>query len=171
MSISRSSRDAKEVRPMAILTEEMKQAVPAIRLSFIATVSPDGRPNLSARGSLCVWDGDHLAFADIASPGTTRNLENNPYVEINMVDQIGRRGFRFKGIATIERAGEIFDFVVGDIHAREGPNIPVRAVIKVRVTEARALLSPAYTLNKGITEAEVRSVWMARYGYRRADGA
>jgi predicted pyridoxine 5'-phosphate oxidase superfamily flavin-nucleotide-binding protein len=154
---------------MGILTEEMKQAISAIRLGFVATVSPDGRPNLSARGSLCVWDDDHLAFADIASPHTTKNLETNPYVEINTVDQIGRRGFRFKGTAIIERAGEVFDFVVSDIHAREGPNVPVRAVIKVRVTEARALLSPAYTLNKGITEAEVRSVWMARYGYRRVD--
>jgi len=154
---------------MGILTEEMKQAIPAIRLGFVATVSPDGRPNLSARGSLCVWDDDHLAFADIASPHTTKNLETNPYVEINTVDQIGRRGFRFKGTATIERAGSVFDFVVNDIRAREGPNVPVRAVIKVRVTEARALLSPVYTLNKGITEAEVRSVWMGRYGYRRAD--
>jgi uncharacterized protein len=156
---------------MGILTDEMKRAVPAIRLSFIATVSPDGRPNLSARGSLCVWDDDHLAFADIASPRTTKNLADNPYVEINTVDQIGRRGFRFKGVATIERSGEVFNFVADDIHAREGPNVPVRAVVKVRVTEARALLSPVYTLNKGITEAEVRSVWMARYGYRRVDPA
>jgi hypothetical protein len=28
---------------MGILTEEMKRAVPAIRLCFVATVSPDGK--------------------------------------------------------------------------------------------------------------------------------
>jgi hypothetical protein len=38
---------------MGILTPEMKEAVPRIRLSFVATVSPDGKPNLSAKGSLC----------------------------------------------------------------------------------------------------------------------
>ena len=51
---------------MGILTDDMKNAIPAIRLCFVATVSPDGKPNLSAKGSLCVWDDDHLLFADIA---------------------------------------------------------------------------------------------------------
>lgn len=41
---------------MGILTEEMKRAVPAIRLCFVATVTSDGKPNVSAKGSLCVWD-------------------------------------------------------------------------------------------------------------------
>lgn len=156
---------------MGILTQEMKDAVPRIRLCFVATVSPDGKPNLSAKGSLCVWDDDHLLFADIASPQTMRNLETNPHVEINTVDQIGRRGFRFKGIAEILRAGETFDFLANDIHTREGPDVPVYAAVKVRVVEARPLVSPAYFLKKGITEAEVRTVWMARYGYRLADEA
>jgi len=156
---------------MGILTDEMIKAIPAIRLCFVATVSPDGKPNLSAKGSLCVWDDDHLLFADIASPQTMNNIASNPYVEINTVDQIGRRGFRFKGVAEILREGEVFEFLVNDIHAREGTSVPVRAAVKVRVLEARQLLSPAYFLTKGITEAQVRSVWMARYGYRPVDEA
>ena len=151
---------------MGILTPQMKEAVPRIRLAFVATVSPDGRPNLSAKGSLCVWDDDHLLFADIASPQTMKNLASNPHVEINTVDQIGRRGFRFKGLAEVLREGEIFDFLVNDVHTREGPDVPVRAVVQVRVLEARPLLSPAYFIKRGITETEVREVWMARYGYR-----
>jgi hypothetical protein len=97
-----------------------------------------------------------------------KNLESNPYVEINTVDQIGRRGFRFKGTAEILREGEIFAFLANDIHTREGSDVPVRAAVKVRVLETRPLLSPVYFLKKGITEAEVRAVWMARYGYRPA---
>jgi predicted pyridoxine 5'-phosphate oxidase superfamily flavin-nucleotide-binding protein len=93
---------------MGILTSEMKEAVPLIRLAFVATVSPDGKPNLSAEGSLCVWDDDHLLFPDIASPQTMKNLESNPHVEINTVDQIGRRGFRFKGVAEVYPEGEVF---------------------------------------------------------------
>jgi hypothetical protein len=31
---------------MGILTEDMKNAIPAIRLCFVATVSPEGKPNL-----------------------------------------------------------------------------------------------------------------------------
>lgn len=151
---------------MGILTLEMKEAVPRIRLAFVATVSPDGRPNLSAKGSLGVWDDDHLLFADIASPQTMSNLASNPHVEINIVDQIGRRGFRFKGVAEVLREGAIFDSLANDIHTREGPDVPVRAVVKVRVLEARPLLSPVYLIKRGVTETEVRAVWMARYGYR-----
>ncbi len=152
---------------MGILTEAMKRAVLDIQLCFVATVSPDGTPNLSAKGSLCVWDDDHLAFADIASPQTMTNIAANPHVEINTVDQIGRRGFRFKGIAEIFRDGEVLAFVRNTIRTRERSDVPIHAAVKVRVTQARPLLSPAYTLNPGITESEVSAVWMDRYGYRR----
>jgi hypothetical protein len=68
----------------------------------------------------------------------------------------------------ILREGEILAFLANDIHTRVGSDVPVRAAVKVRILEARPLLSPAYYLKKGITEAEVRAVWMARYGYRLA---
>jgi len=154
---------------MGILTDDMQRVVEEQRLGFVATVCADGTPNLSPKGTTAVWDDDHLVFADIASPQTLRNLAANPAVEINVVDQIGRRGFRFKGEAEILRDGEIFEFIKNDIRSREGPKVPVSAVVKVRVRQARPLLSPAYTLNPGITEAEVRTVWMARYGYRPAE--
>jgi predicted pyridoxine 5'-phosphate oxidase superfamily flavin-nucleotide-binding protein len=46
-------------------------------LGFVATVTPDGRPNLSPKGTTTVWDEHHLMFADIASPGTVENLASN----------------------------------------------------------------------------------------------
>jgi predicted pyridoxine 5'-phosphate oxidase superfamily flavin-nucleotide-binding protein len=62
---------------VAILTEEMKQFVREQRLGFIATVCPDNTPNLSPKGTLTVWDNEHLVFADIRSPGTIGNLRLN----------------------------------------------------------------------------------------------
>jgi predicted pyridoxine 5'-phosphate oxidase superfamily flavin-nucleotide-binding protein len=144
---------------MGILTTEMKAAVADIKLCFVATCSPDGSPNVSPKGSLTVWDDDHLAFADIASPQTVKNLKQNPRLEINAVDQISRRGFRFKGTADIlEAANEIWE--------REGKDVPIRAVVKVRVTVANEVISPAYWLKKGITVEEVRRLWAARFGYQ-----
>jgi len=37
------------------------------RLGFVATVCPDGTPNLSPKGTTAVWDDDHIVFADIRS--------------------------------------------------------------------------------------------------------
>ena len=34
----------------------MKEIVERLRLRYVATVTPDGKPNLSPKGSLKVWD-------------------------------------------------------------------------------------------------------------------
>jgi hypothetical protein len=151
---------------MGILTAEMKAAVGDIRLCFVATASVDGMPNVSPKGSLTVWDDDHLAFANIASPRTMKNLRENPKLEINTIDQISRRGFRFRGIGEIFESGNVFDHVANDVWQREGRNVPIHAIVKVRVLEAHEVLSPAYWLSKGVTVEEIRQVWAGRYGYR-----
>src|SRR6516162_5980465 len=71
---------------MAKLTADMKRVVMEQRLAFVATVCPDGTPNLSPKGTIAVWDDNHLVFADIRSPRTVANLRNNPAVEVNVVD-------------------------------------------------------------------------------------
>jgi len=58
----------------AKLTADMKRVVVEQRLAFVATFCPDGTPNLSPKGTISVWDDDHLVFADIRSPGTITNL-------------------------------------------------------------------------------------------------
>jgi hypothetical protein len=71
--------------------------------------TPYNKPNLSSKGSLKVLDDNHLLFADIASPNTTRNLRHNPAIEINIVDPLIRRGFCFKGVTLIRLSPMILD--------------------------------------------------------------
>ena len=52
----------------------MKELVERQRLGFVATVCPDGTPNLSPKGTVSVLDDEHLIFADIRSPGTALPL-------------------------------------------------------------------------------------------------
>ncbi|SIO64354.1 hypothetical protein SAMN05443247_10329 [Bradyrhizobium erythrophlei] len=144
----------------------MKAAVDDIGLCFVATASSDGMPNVSPKGSLTVWDGDHLAFANIASPRTMKNIKENLKLEINTIDQICRRGFRFKETGEIFERGDVFDHVANDIWNREGRDVPIHAIVKVRVLEAQEVLSPAYWLRKGVTVEEVRQVWAGRFGYK-----
>jgi uncharacterized protein len=107
-----------------------------------------------------------LAFANIASPRTMKNIKENPKLEINTIDQISRRGFRFKGTGEIFERGDVFDHVANDIWNREGRDVPIHAIVKVRVLEAQEVLSPAYWLKKGGTVEEVRQVWAGRFGYK-----
>jgi predicted pyridoxine 5'-phosphate oxidase superfamily flavin-nucleotide-binding protein len=156
---------------MALLTEDMKRMVSHLRLCYVATVTPDGKPNLSPKGSLRVIDDDHLAFADIMSPATIRNLRSNPYIEVNMVDPFLRRGYRFKGVAEIVTDGETFDLVANELWEREGRQYPVNAVVHITVQTALPVRSPAYVFNKGVEEENVRKIWLERYGVAELDRA
>jgi len=146
-----------------MLTQEMKDLIALQRLAYVATVSPDGTPNLSPKGTLTVWDDQHLLFADIRSPQTRRNLQHNPAVEVNVVDPLRRKGFRFKGTATVYADGEPFAAFVAFFRQR-GVVIPIRAVVCVRVERALPVTSPAYDL--GASEAEVRERWRRYWAER-----
>lgn len=151
---------------MGILTAPMQQALTEQRLIFVATVCPDGTPNLSPKGTVMVWDDDHLLFTDLASPGTMRNLEQNPAIEINTLDVFARKGYRFKGVAAIHRGDDVFDEIVdrmrnGTVTLQRLADA-VRAVALIRVEQALPLESPAYW--SGISEAETRRDWESYWG-------
>src|SRR5437868_11160508 len=97
---------------MGLITDDMKRVVREQALGFVATVCPDGTPNLSPKGTTVVWDDEHLAFLHICSPGTVTNLAANPAVEINVVDPIVRKGYRFKGTAEVLVEGPRHDEVL-----------------------------------------------------------
>jgi uncharacterized protein len=146
---------------VGILTEEMKHAV-ATQLGFVATVCPDGTANLSPKGTTAVWDDDHLVFAHIHSWGTVANLRSNPSIEVNVVDQLIRKGYRFKGTADVHTDGDVFEHGVRFYEARGMAMAPerVRAIVIIRVAQALAVISPVYDL--GASEDQLRQQWLAR---------
>jgi predicted pyridoxine 5'-phosphate oxidase superfamily flavin-nucleotide-binding protein len=148
---------------MGMLTEEMKRVVRQQRLGFVATVCPDGTPNLSPKGTITVWDDDHLVFAHLYSPNTVENLRHNPAIEINVVDVVTRKGFRFKGTGQVLTEGPQFEQIMG-IYRGETGRVPLRdanqrvqAVVLVKVERALPLVSPAY--DDGTSEEDVVTIW------------
>src|SRR5262249_53344347 len=106
-----TGRAAGKESSVGILNEDMKRVVREQRLAFVATVCEDNTPNLSPKGTIAVWDDDHLVFANIRSPQTIANLRRNAAVEVNVVDPFARKGFRFKGTATVLESGARYDEV------------------------------------------------------------
>ncbi len=115
-----------------ILSEDMKRVVNEQRLGYIAPVCPDGSPNLSPKGTTAVWDDEHLIFADICSPGTISNLQSHPLVEINVVDPIMRKGYRFKGTATILSEGSQYDEAIR-FYRERGTKSPIQHIVLVKI--------------------------------------
>lgn len=153
---------------MATITQDMVDVIESAKLMFVATVRPDGTPNLSPKGSVRALDSEHLIFADIASPQTIENLRTNPGVEVNAVDFISRRGYRFRGTAEILDPGNPdFEWIAEWLRATHGDMTPCLHAVRVRVTEAAELLSPAYTFGH-VVEPDLRAAWIKKYGLAAA---
>ena len=151
---------------MGILTADMKRVVEEQRLGFFATVCADGTPNVSPKGTTAVWDDDHLVFANIRSPGTLANLRKNPNIEVNVVDPFARKGYRFKGIASVLESGPLYDNAIAFYKERGSRVSAIREIVMLRVQRAQPIDSPAYDL--GLTEDEVRDRWERYFQSRRS---
>jgi uncharacterized protein len=144
-----------------MLTADMRAVINSARLCFAATVTADGRPNLSPKGTIREWDDNHLFFLDIASPQTRENLIRSPWMELNVVDHLSRRGYRFSGRAVVHPQGtEIYDEAMRRVFVDEKSPWPVAAVILLALEEAAPVLSPAYWTMSD--ESAIRETWKAR---------
>lgn len=147
-----------------MLDDDMRQMVAGTILCFVATVNEDGSPNLSPKSSLRVHDDTHLMFANMASPGTVRNLRRDPRVELNCVDIFSRRGYRFIGQATVHSGDDpLYLSLKTDVAAEHGAAIPVHDAVLVEILAATAVISPAYTFIDGVTEDVLRTAYFGKY--------
>jgi len=157
-----AERPARRARPR--LTPDMQRVVLEQRLGFVATTGPDGLPNVSPKGTTTVWDDRRLLFADIASPRTVANLATNPHVVVNVVDPIVRKGYRFRGTATVHTCGRMFERGLEKLRERGSttPRERIRSLVVIDVTDVDELVSPAY--DTGATEEEVTRRWLEHHG-------
>jgi predicted pyridoxine 5'-phosphate oxidase superfamily flavin-nucleotide-binding protein len=146
------------------MTADMQRVVMEQSLGFVATVTPDGRPNLSPKGTTTVWDANRLVFADVASPHTVANLAKNPHVEVNVVDPILRKGYRFAGTGVAYTDGDMFERGIAVLRERgiTTARERIRSIVVIDVESAAPLWSPAY--DTGATEDEVVQRWLAHHG-------
>lgn len=115
---------------MAKLTPEMKEMI-AAQQCFVATVNPDGSPNIGPKRSTRVLDDEHLAYNEVTGKQTWGNVEGGSRVAIAVVDREKMKGFRFVGTPEVVTSGAIYDEAVASVQKLGMP--PPKAVVKVRV--------------------------------------
>lgn len=151
--------DAVEAVPVRI-DADMRAVVESAHLAFVATVTPDGRPNLSPKGTIRVLDDQRLFFLDLASPQTRKDIEKNAWMEVNVVDALSRRGYRFFGKATAHVDDALAAEAKARVFAEEGAEYPTRGVVVLTVERALPLRSPGY--QHVPDEHAMRAAWKPR---------
>jgi uncharacterized protein len=149
---------------VGIITQHMRKIVDSAKLAFVATVCADGSPNLSPKGSLLVYDDDHLVFMNMASPTTVANLRRDPRLEVNVIDFLLRRGYRFKGTAELRGDGDpVYAWSRQWVLETHGPDYPCHEAVLIQVERALPVDSPAYTFGHW-SEDDLKRAWSATYG-------
>ncbi len=130
------------------------------KLGYVATVTVDGKPNISPKGTIIAWTSEVLAFADIRSPDTMENLKNNPNVEINVIDPLLRKGYLFKGQTRIIKDNSLYKEILS-YYRKKGIKSPINSIVLVDVSDVSEVTSPLYDL--GISEQEIKSKWKKHF--------
>lgn len=143
-----------------MISNKIKEFLDLQKLGYVATVGSDGKPNLSPKGTIIAWSSETLAFADIRSPDTMKNLQNNPYVEINVIDPLLRKGYLFQGEARILDDATLFDEILNH-YRNKGIKSPINSIVLVDVSSVSEVTSPLYDL--GISEEEIKSKWKKHF--------
>jgi hypothetical protein len=147
-----------------MLTAPMKELIAALPLEFVASVTPDGAPAVSPKGAFLVLDDHRIAFSDIRSPGTRRNLTANPTVEVNFINPFKRKAVRVAGTSILHPKGSdwfstqhpIWLDVFGGLAKR------IQSFVEINIHSASEIWTPPY--DDGATEAELITTYKAKFG-------
>ncbi|MBI2165254.1 MAG: pyridoxamine 5'-phosphate oxidase family protein [Chloroflexi bacterium] len=129
---------------MVELTGEMKDLVDNALANgtpcILGTASPTGEPHVGFRGSMMVFDKEHLAYWERTRGQELRLVEINPRVVVMLRNSTRRLGWKFYGFAAIHTGGPIREQVMGRVVAPELARDPekkgVAVLIKVhRITD------------------------------------
>ena len=146
-----------------MISDELRDFVNEWRLGDLATVGPDG-PNVSPKGTFQVVDQRRLAFAEIRSPNTMRNLAHDNRVDVSMVDVFARKGSRFRGRATFHATDSDQAAALrphwDDVFGRELMD-RASGFVLIEVDTVRPLTTPAYDV--GAIERQLREDYRVRF--------
>ena len=146
-----------------MLNDFTKQLIERFPLGFVATVTEDGMPSLSPKGTFFVLDDETIAFGEIRSPGTMKNLKHLAKAEVNFADIWLRKGVRSFGTVEIEERGsDGFD----ELFPRWETAFPalgsrINAIVKIKAEKVRLLTTPPY--DDGATEEDMIALYKDKF--------
>jgi len=148
-----------------MLSEEAVDLFQRSVLCWLATVSPEGFPNVSPKEAFVVRDSETVLIADIASPKSVRNVRANPAVCVAAVDVFEQKGFQAFGRAHVVAADDDdFATLAAPLRDLLGDAFPIRNVIAVAVDRLVPIVAPSYWLQPGRSDRDRRDSALRRYG-------
>lgn len=117
---------------MVSIPKHVQEFLPG-KLAWVATVSRDGEPNVTPKGTLKMLDETHVLFADLFSLKTRKNLLESNKVAVTVVDAATGKGYQIKGTAEIISSGALFDDMSKKLKESPKGLPPLHHAVKITV--------------------------------------
>lgn len=148
------------------LTSEIKEYIDRSVLCWLATASIDNEPNVSPKEIFTYYGRDKVIVANIASPGTIRNIQQNNRVCISFIDILVQKGFQLKGEAQIiQKSSPNFPQMEKVLSRMTGGKFPFTTITVIKVDRSRPILAPKYIFYPETTEKEQVQRAKKTYGF------
>ena len=121
---------------MVTLTQEIKESLQGTKISFLATSSKNGNPNVVPIAAVKVLDEGTMFISDQFFNKTLQNMRENPKIALSWWGDKG--GFQIKGTVTIHTDDEIFRQDVAWMKESWPKFVPKSAVL-VKITDVYAV--------------------------------
>lgn len=146
-----------------ILSKAVREAARRSVLCWLATVDAAGQPHVSPKEVWAIADDQHVVVANIASPVTARNIDQQPLVCLSFVDVFIQKGFKLTGAALNVVASDVaFGSWAALLLPMVGQRFAIHSVMVIRVTSVVPIVAPSYrfypneTTEASQTEAALR---------------
>ncbi len=150
-----------------MMDEAVLRCVERSVLCWLATADAEGRPSVSPKEIFAARGATQLVIANIASPGSVRNIRKNPNVCVSVIDVFRQKGYKLLGRAeNVLRSDSRFDSLCEPLVVMTKGLFPIHSVIEVEVTQVAPILAPSYRLVPGTTEEGQVEAALRAYGVR-----
>ena len=149
-------------------SKDVKKYIDKSVLCWLATSDKQNEPNVSQKEMFTYQDDTTLLIANIASPNSIKNIEENQNVCVSFVDIFIQKGYKIKGIAKlIDKGDNDFNLKVKPLTDLFTDKFPIKSVIEIKILKVETIQAPSYFLYPDTTEnAQIESA-MTTYNVKR----
>jgi hypothetical protein len=134
------------------LTDQMRErfdhSVAEGLAALVGTASAAGVPDMAFKGSVMVWDDEHLAFWERAHGMTLANLRENPQACILYRNPTERLNWRFWGVAELLETGALRDQIMARTVQVELDRDPERKGVAVLIRVDKVIEAGKVTMER-----------------------
>jgi len=127
-----------------MLNEKVKKSIDDSILCWLATSNKIGQPNVSPK-EIFTYHDDVILVANISSPNTIKNIQENKQIAISFIDILVQKGYQVHGEAFIvKERDKNYEEYSSKLLPMLGERFTLLSIIKITPLKIRRILAPSY---------------------------